>query len=56
VGQPRDGDWRAAYAIIDAEQRSVEYYRAPYDVAKTQEKMEKSRLPMPLIRRLELGR
>ncbi|HEV2350461.1 MAG TPA: metallophosphoesterase family protein [Terriglobia bacterium] len=56
VGQPRDGDWRAAFAILDVDQRMVEYYRTPYDLAKTQEKMEKSRLPMPLIRRLELGR
>jgi predicted phosphodiesterase len=56
VGQPRDGDWRAAFAILDSEQRLVEYYRTPYDVAKTQDKMERARLPMPLIRRLELGR
>lgn len=56
VGQPRDGDWRAAFAILDVEERIVEYYRIPYEVAKTQEKMEKARLPMPLIRRLELGR
>ncbi len=56
VGQPRDGDWRAGFAILDEEKRHVEYYRTPYDVAKTQEKMQKARLPEPLVRRLELGR
>ncbi len=56
IGQPRDGDWRAAFAILDEERRQVEYYRTPYDLAKTQEKMLKAGLPAPLIRRLELGR
>jgi predicted phosphodiesterase len=56
VGQPRDGDWRAAFAILDDAQRQVEYYRAPYDLAATQAKMQQARLPEPLIRRLELGR
>ena len=56
VGQPRDGDWRAAFAILDAEQREVEYYRAPYELSRTQEKMRASGLPEPLARRLELGR
>jgi predicted phosphodiesterase len=56
VGQPRDSDWRAAFAILDEEQRQVEYYRTPYDLAVTQEKMHKASLPEPLIRRLELGR
>lgn len=56
VGQPRDGDWRAAFAILDTEQRQVEYYRTPYDLPATQAKMQKAGLPEPLIRRLELGR
>ena len=56
VGQPRDGDWRAAFAILDTGQHFVEYYRTPYDLPKTQEKMRKAGLPEPLIRRLELGR
>jgi predicted phosphodiesterase len=55
IGQPRDGDWRAAFAIFDSEQRNIEYYRATYDLHKTQEKMRKARLPEPLIRRLEVG-
>jgi predicted phosphodiesterase len=56
VGQPRDGDWRAAFAILDADKRGVEYYRAPYDLHRTQEKMLKAGLPEPLARRLEIGR
>ncbi len=56
IGQPRDNDWRAAFAILDEELRQVEYYRAPYDLPKTQEKMQKAGLPGPLIRRLEFGR
>ena len=56
VGQPRDRNWRAAFAILDAEKHQVEYYRTAYDVPKTQEKMRKASLPDPLVRRLELGR
>ncbi len=56
VGQPRDGDWRAGFAILDEKKQHVEFYRTPYEVEKTQEKMQKARLPDPLIRRLELGR
>ena len=56
VGQPRDGDWRAGFAILDRESRQVEYYRVPYDLPTTQKKMREAGLPDPLIRRLELGR
>jgi len=56
VGQPRDHDWRAAFAILDADQKRIDYYRTPYNVAQTQAKMEKAMLPAPLYRRLELGR
>jgi predicted phosphodiesterase len=56
TGQPRDGDRRAAFAIFDESNRAVEYYRTPYDVEKTQSKMEKAMLPDPLIRRLGAGR
>ncbi len=56
VGQPRDGDWRAAFAILDDAEQQVEYYRTPYDLAATQAKMQRAGLPDPLIRRLELGR
>lgn len=56
VGQPRDGDWRAAFAILDEDERQVEYYRTPYELPVTQDKMRQAGLPDPLIRRLELGR
>ena len=56
VGQPRDRDWRAGFAILDSEKRQVEYYRTSYDVTATQTKMEKAGLPEPLITRLQFGR
>ncbi len=56
AGQPRDGDWRAAFAILDEDSRVVDYYRTSYNLAQTQEKMSRAGLPEPLIRRLEFGR
>jgi predicted phosphodiesterase len=56
VGQPRDGDWRAGFAILDSTQNQVEYYRTPYDLPSTQKKMRQAGLPEPLVRRLEFGR
>lgn len=56
VGQPRDHDWRAGFAILDVDRKEVDFYRTPYNVAQTQAKMEKAMLPIPLSRRLELGR
>jgi predicted phosphodiesterase len=56
VGQPRDGDWRSAFAIYDQSSREVEYYRTSYNLSATQKKMEKASLPEALITRLEYGR
>ena len=56
VGQPRDGDWRAGFALLDGENRRVEYIRTTYDLKKTQEKMIKAGLPDLLARRLAVGR
>ena len=56
VGQPRDGDPRAAYAIIDTGNLTVTLFRLPYPVEETQRKMEAAELPQPLIERLALGR
>jgi predicted phosphodiesterase len=56
IGQPRDGDSRAAFAILDREKNRIDFYRTPYDLAVTQEKMRKEGLPEPLIVRLEVGR
>lgn len=56
VGQPRDGDRRAAFAIHDTEQHVVEYFRVSYDLPKTQKKMRQAGLPQLLIDRLSYGR
>ncbi len=56
VGQPRDGDPRASYALYDSDAGSITYYRVEYDVASTQQAMEKARLPRWLIERLGYGR
>ena len=56
LGQPRDGDWRAAYAIYDDERELFTWHRAPYDVNKTQESIRRAGLPDFLADRLRLGR
>jgi predicted phosphodiesterase len=56
VGQPRDGDPRAAYALYDADTRIVTYCRVEYDVARAQKKIRQSGLPPILADRLSLGR
>ncbi len=55
VGQPRDGDPRAAFMIYDTE-RGFEFYRIPYDFEKTQEKIINAGLPQFLAVRLAYGR
>src|SRR5712692_1257310 len=55
VGQPRDGDPRAAFMIYDSE-RGFEFYRVPYDFEKTQEKINRAGLPPFLAVRLQFGR
>ncbi|MBI2979881.1 MAG: metallophosphoesterase family protein [Chloroflexi bacterium] len=55
VGQPRDGDPRASYAIYDSATRQVRLHRIPYDITSTQNKMIKHGLPMPLVTRLSYG-
>jgi len=55
VGQPRDGDPRASYAIYDSEARSIYHYRIPYDIGATQSKMMEHGLPRRLITRLSYG-
>ncbi len=56
VGQPRDSDPRAAYAIFDAGTRQLEMYRLEYPIEHTQQKMVTAGLPEPLVRRLAAGR
>jgi len=55
VGQPRDGDPRASYAIYDSETKKINLYRVPYDIAATQARMVEQRLPMRLVARLSHG-
>lgn len=55
VGQPRDGDPRAAYAILDTTARQYTWHRVPYDVERTQADMRRAHLPAPLIDRLAEG-
>lgn len=55
VGQPRDRDPRASYAVYDSEQGTISHYRCDYDVGVTQEKMEQAGLPGFLISRLDWG-
>ena len=56
VGQPRDGDPRAAYAIVDTDQRLVELFRLTYPIEEAQAKIIKAGLPEVLAQRLALGR
>src|SRR5207245_1645328 len=56
VGQPRDGNWRAAYCIYDIENNLVEQLRVKYDLAVAQQQIIKAGLPRLLAERLALGR
>jgi diadenosine tetraphosphatase ApaH/serine/threonine PP2A family protein phosphatase len=56
VGQPRDGDPRAGYAIYDDTAQTVVLHRLGYDIKSTQEKMQDAGLPEWLILRLAQGR
>ncbi len=56
VGQPRDGDPRAAYAVLDEDPPTVTLIRLPYTLARTQEKMIREGLPEMLAERLGVGR
>jgi len=56
VGQPRDGDPRASYAILDTENMTWKFRRTDYPVEITQERMRARGLPRRLIERLDVGR
>jgi diadenosine tetraphosphatase ApaH/serine/threonine PP2A family protein phosphatase len=56
VGQPRDGDPRAAYAIVDEDVKRVELIRLDYNVEEAQAKVVKAGLPDVLAQRLAMGR
>ncbi len=56
VGQPRDGNPRAAYALYDADANMLTHYRVEYDIAATQAKITAAGLPDVLASRLAIGR
>lgn len=56
VGQPRDGDARAAYAIADVDQKVVTLYRVAYPIEVAQKKILDAGLPPMLAYRLGMGR
>ena len=56
VGQPRDGDPRAAFALLDTTERTLTIRRVPYDVASAQARIIAAGLPEVLAHRLAIGR
>ena len=56
VGQPRDFDWRAAFALFDAEACTVSFHRVPYDLVASQGRILMAGLPERLAARLRDGR
>lgn len=55
VGQPRDGDPRSSYLLLDTAAETVRFMRVPYDIEETQTQMLLARLPARLTTRLEFG-
>ena len=55
VGQPRDGDRRASYAIVNTKQPFITIRRVEYDIGKTAEKIREAGLPQSLADRLSEG-
>jgi diadenosine tetraphosphatase ApaH/serine/threonine PP2A family protein phosphatase len=56
VGQPRDGDPRAAWVLYDSDAHAVAYHRTPYDIESAQRKIREAGLPGILADRLAVGR
>jgi diadenosine tetraphosphatase ApaH/serine/threonine PP2A family protein phosphatase len=56
VGQPRDGDWHAAYCIFQPDKQLVELRRIEYDIWTAQDKIVAAGLPQRLADRLALGK
>lgn len=56
VGQPRDNDWRAAFAVYDDKAERITFHRVPYDVRLAQLRIQRAGLPDMLGSRLRLGR
>jgi predicted phosphodiesterase len=56
IGQPRDGNPLASFAVFDSDTRTVTIYRVPYAVYRAQQRILDAGLPRPLADRLALGR
>ena len=56
VGQPRDGDWRAAFAVFDSANHIVTFCRVPYNLKSAQDRILEANLPPRLATRLAAGR
>jgi predicted phosphodiesterase len=55
VGQPRDGDPRSSYLILDTDADTVSWHRTEYDIAAVQASMQGTGLPASLAARLSVG-
>lgn len=55
VGQPRDRNSKAAFAVYDSDVRLIKFFRADYDIALAQKKILKENLPPALAERLAIG-
>ncbi|HEY3128320.1 MAG TPA: metallophosphoesterase family protein [Acidobacteriota bacterium] len=55
VGQPRDGDPRAAFVVFDTNTKVIEFFRVDYDIRTAQEKIREAGLPVFLSQRLARG-
>ncbi|HZU23693.1 MAG TPA: metallophosphoesterase family protein [Terriglobales bacterium] len=56
VGQPRDGDWRAAFLLLDTSAPQITFVRAPYNLKGAQQRILDAKLPARLASRLAEGR
>ena len=56
VGQPRDGDWRAAFGVLDTDANTCAFHRVEYDVRTTLRRIREAGLPASLAQRLGPGR
>jgi diadenosine tetraphosphatase ApaH/serine/threonine PP2A family protein phosphatase len=55
VGQPRDGDPRASWLLLDLSEETAAFHRAEYDIAGAAAAIRAARLPDSLAERLEYG-
>lgn len=56
VGQPRDGDWRAGFAVFDTDASLLTFCRVPYNLQSAQDRILAANLPPRLATRLAMGR